>query len=56
VVELLGQPDLADAKGERLARLIDDVVDCVGCGLGGLRNYSEGNFGNNRRAERRNSL
>ena len=42
MVELLGQPDLADTGGERAASLIDDVVDGVDGRRAPIKHYSGG--------------
>src|ERR1700722_12642597 len=53
VVELLGQPDLADTGGERAASLIDDVVDGVNRRRAPIKNYSGGHVRDNPPGRRR---
>ena len=47
MVELLGQPDLADTRGENAASLIDDVVDGVDRRRAPMKNYSGGHVRDN---------
>jgi hypothetical protein len=56
VVELLGQPDLADTRGENAASLIDEVVDGVDRRRAPMKNYSGGHVGDNPPGRRRYSF
>jgi hypothetical protein len=53
VVELLGQPDLADTCGESAASLINDVVDRVDRRRAPIKNYSGGHLRDNPPGRRR---
>ena len=56
VVELLRQPDLADARVVGSAGLVDDVVDGVGGGIGAMKLYSCGHKGGSARGPASNSV